>query len=336
MSNDDTLVSVVIPAYNAQATLDETLSSVRAQTHQTLEIIVVDDGSTDGTHALAERHAAADARIRVLHQANAGVAAARNAGWQHSRAEFIAFVDADDLWAPTKIERQLLALIAGGPRAGLAYCWTARLDASGRVTRCSGGIQHAGDILPEVLRSNFIGSGSNVMVRRQAALDVEGYDRRLRDAGAEGCEDWLFNSRVAETYRFTCVPEVLVGYRYLPDSMSANRQRMLRSYILACRQMIARRPEHAQTTLSGLQAYCAWLMREAIAMREPRQLWALWYLLWRENRALGLRVLWRDLLLDPVRWLRNGVHRLHRSRAGGVPFAGGIAPGRRFLETTQP
>jgi len=88
MSNDDTLVSVVIPAYNAQATLDETLSSVCAQTHQTLEIIVVDDGSTDGTHALAERHAAADARIRVLHQANAGVAAARNAGWQHSRAEF--------------------------------------------------------------------------------------------------------------------------------------------------------------------------------------------------------------------------------------------------------
>ena len=72
MSNDDTLVSVVIPAYNAQATLDETLSSVRAQTHQTLEIIVVDDGSTDGTHALAERHAAADARIRVVHQANAG------------------------------------------------------------------------------------------------------------------------------------------------------------------------------------------------------------------------------------------------------------------------
>jgi glycosyltransferase involved in cell wall biosynthesis len=211
MSNDDTLVSVVIPAYNAQATLDETLSSVRAQTHQTLEIIVVDDGSTDGTHALAERHAAADARIRVLHQANAGVAAARNAGWQHSRAEFIAFVDADDLWAPTKIERQLLALIAGGPRAGLAYCWTARLDASGRVTRCYGGIQHAGDVLPEILRSNFIGSGSNVMVRRQAALDVEGYDRRLRDAGAEGCEDWLFSSRVAETYRFTCVPEVLVG-----------------------------------------------------------------------------------------------------------------------------
>ena len=130
--------------------------------------------------------------------------------------------------------------------------------------------------------------------------------------------------------------EVLVGYRYLPDSMSANRQRMLRSYILACRQMIARRPEHAQSTLSGLQAYCAWLLRDAIARREPRQLWALWYLLWRENRALGLRVLWRDLLLDPVRWLRNGVHRLHRSRTGGVPFAGGIAPGRRFLETTQP
>ena len=104
------LVGVVVPAYNAAATLDETLRSVRAQTHRALEIIVVDDGSLDDTAAIARRHAAEDERVRVLCQANAGVAAARNAGWQSSRADLIAFIDADDLWAPTKIERQLQAL----------------------------------------------------------------------------------------------------------------------------------------------------------------------------------------------------------------------------------
>ncbi len=175
------------------------------------------------------------------------------------------------------------------------------------------------------------------MVRRQAVIDVEGFDSGCGPPAPRAARTGCFNSRVAETYRFTCVPEDLVGYRYLPDSMSANRQRMLRSHILMCRQMIAGARSTHRATLSGLQAYCAWLLREAIAMREPRQLWALWYLLWRENRAAWrLRVLWRDLLLDPVRWLRNGVHRLHRSRTGGAPFAGGIAPGRRFLGTTRP
>jgi glycosyltransferase involved in cell wall biosynthesis len=130
-----TLVGVVVPAYNAAGTLDETLRSVRAQTHRALEIIVVDDGSLDDTAAIAQRHAAEDERVLVLRQANAGVAAARNVGWQTSQADLIAFIDADDLWAPTKIERQLEALNEGGPQVGLVYCWTARIDTGGFETR---------------------------------------------------------------------------------------------------------------------------------------------------------------------------------------------------------
>lgn len=113
MSTSTCLVSVVIPAFNAEATIDETLCSVRSQSHERLEIIVVDDGSTDDTVAVAERHADRDPRITIIRQDNAGVAAARNAGWQAARAEFIAFIDADDLWAPGKIERQLQAMIDG-------------------------------------------------------------------------------------------------------------------------------------------------------------------------------------------------------------------------------
>lgn len=112
------LVSVVIPAYNAAATLDETLRSVRSQTHRALEIIVINDGSTDDTGAIARRHAAIDGRVQVANQDNAGLAAARNAGWRRARSELIAFLDADDLWAPTKIERQIDALRSGGSMSG--------------------------------------------------------------------------------------------------------------------------------------------------------------------------------------------------------------------------
>src|SRR4051812_29793927 len=108
------LVSAVIPAFNAERTINDTLRSVRSQTHRNLEIIVVDDGSTDRTRSIVEEHASRDSRVTLISQVNAGVAAARNVGWQSSHSEWIAFLDADDLWAPTKIEKQLEVMIAGG------------------------------------------------------------------------------------------------------------------------------------------------------------------------------------------------------------------------------
>jgi len=134
-SPTDVLVSVVIPAFDAEAWIDETIRSVRAQTHSALEIIIVDDGSRDATVELARRHAAADPRIRIIEQANAGVAAARNTGWRSASADLIAFVDADDLWAVTKIERQVEALARAGPEAGLAYCWYLSIDADSIIMR---------------------------------------------------------------------------------------------------------------------------------------------------------------------------------------------------------
>src|SRR5262245_57856494 len=104
-SGDDRrpVVSVVVPAFNAGATLDQTLRSVRAQTYTHLEVIVVDDGSKDATAEIALAHAKSDARIRLVRQANGGVASARNAGIREARAALVAPIDADDLWAPTKI-----------------------------------------------------------------------------------------------------------------------------------------------------------------------------------------------------------------------------------------
>ena len=131
------LVSVVVPAYNAGATIDATLDSVRAQSYRHLEILVVDDGSSDDTAARVERHAAADPRVRLLRQPNAGVAAARNLGLRAARGAYVAPIDADDLWHPHKVERQVRMLEHGPPALGMVYTWYAVIDAEGRVARCA-------------------------------------------------------------------------------------------------------------------------------------------------------------------------------------------------------
>ncbi|NEK55550.1 glycosyltransferase, partial [Rhizobium leguminosarum] len=104
------LVSVVIPAFNASRYIERTLRSAGRQTYRNLEIIVVNDGSTDDTAKVVEKMALADPRIRMLSTANRGVAAARNTGIQESTGRFVAFLDADDLWHQTKIEKQVNAL----------------------------------------------------------------------------------------------------------------------------------------------------------------------------------------------------------------------------------
>src|SRR5688500_7031207 len=100
-------VSVVMPAYNAEATIASAMASVRAQTYAGWELIVVDDGSTDRTAEIAAGAAATDKRIRVIRQRNQGVAAARNAAIEAATGRYLAFLDADDLWLPSKLERQL-------------------------------------------------------------------------------------------------------------------------------------------------------------------------------------------------------------------------------------
>jgi glycosyltransferase involved in cell wall biosynthesis len=323
----DQLVSVVIPAYNAAATLDETLCSVRAQTHSALEIIVVDDGSTDATRALAERHAAADPRVHVLHQANAGVAAARNAGWKHSRSEFIAFVDADDLWAPTKIERQVQALLQGGDQCGLVYCWMSRIDASGAVIRNHGETRHEGFVLDAILQSNIVGNGSAALLRRQALVDNGGFDSSLRAAGAEGCEDWLLYARVAATHDYALVADHLVGYRQLPSNMSSNRLRMLRSHVLMCEQMLALHPQRAAAIRRGLRNYGLWLLLEARPRASPWASAKLWWVVLHGSPRVAMKILLKEFPLHPIRRLRR---RLGRWRHGhAAPTV--AETGRRFL-----
>lgn len=263
----DDLVSVVIPSYNAERWLDATLQSVRSQTHRQLEIIVVDDGSTDMTAAIAQRHAAEDDRVRVIQRANGGLAAARNTGLAAASAEFIAPVDADDLWAPTKIEKQVLAMRRGGPKVALAYTWFAAIDAHGRRTGAVHAPTEEGYVLARMCRGNLVGNGSGALMRTEAVRACGGYDESLRARNAQGCEDLKLYYQLAEKWLVALVPESLTGYRQHATAMSADFAQMWRSYRFVADEMRAAHPELAQDVREGLSFYAVFLFWKAVGAR---------------------------------------------------------------------
>lgn len=286
-----TLVSVVIPAYNAATTIEVTLRTVLAQTHRNLEIIVVDDGSRDATADIVARFAADDPRVRLERQPNRGVAEARNNGWRQARSDLIAFVDADDTWTRDKIARQLAVMTAGGPRTGLVYSWYAMIDADDRVSWIGPGPKHQGDVFDTLLTDNFVGNGSSALVRRAALEAARGFEPALHHAGAQGCEDILFYLRVAAHYAFGVVEDYQIGYRQLPDAMSSNLPRMFRSWIMTLDEMRRDHPEKKALIRKGLKGYGRWVARRAVHKGRPRDLLRLAALAGSRSWALAFAML---------------------------------------------
>src|SRR5438270_8624569 len=140
------LTSVVIPAYNAERFLERTLRSALRQTYRNLEVIVVNDGSADKTRAIAEAVARTDDRVRIITVPNGGVAKARNIGIAEAHGEFVAFLDADDLWHPTKIELQLAAMSpeSGDYQPAAVYTFTRTIDTEDRVIGSGGRVVLSG------------------------------------------------------------------------------------------------------------------------------------------------------------------------------------------------
>jgi glycosyltransferase involved in cell wall biosynthesis len=239
MIDGSPLVSVVVPAFNATKTISETLRSISQQTYAALEIVVVDDGSTDETADIARRYGETDSRVRVVAKPNGGVASARNAGIYATKGAYVAFIDADDLWHPTKIDKQLKVLLAGGPDMALVYAPFRQIDADGRVLASPHKYGVNGWVIHRHFYSNFVGNGSALLVRRSVLKEFGGFDSCLLQQGAEGCEDLLLQLRIAAHYRFGEVSEYLVGYRRLPDNMSSNTDQMIRSGILAVNKALS-------------------------------------------------------------------------------------------------
>ncbi len=238
------LVSVIVPAYNAERYIERTLRSALDQTYRELEVIVVDDGSTDDTAAVVEAVKATDKRVQLIRQENAGVAAARNAAIAAASGRYVAPLDADDLWCPTKIASQVRRMENAGPDAGMVYCWWVAIDANGRELYGAASWSAEGDLYEALAYVNFIGNASIPLFRRSCLDAVGWYDSTFLAHDAQGCEDWDLTLRVAARYRTISVPEYLVGYRQSTTSMSSNVVSMGRAFeLIVDRAPRVRRPQ---------------------------------------------------------------------------------------------
>jgi glycosyltransferase involved in cell wall biosynthesis len=250
------LISVIVPAYNAEATLLETIDSVRHQTLTDFELIVIDDGSTDQTAARVR--SVRDARARIITCTNRGLAASRNRGIEWSTGQYISFIDADDMWTPDKLEHQLDAL-RRRPDAALAYSWTAFVDEDGRFLFAKEPSRFEGDVYADLLRySNFVASGSNILVRRDCAIAVGGFDATL-----EAAHDWDFCLRIAARWPFAVVPRYQIFYRISESAMSANAVRAEQNCLRLCEKAFGqsgRLSSQARSqSLSNVKQYAAFL-----------------------------------------------------------------------------
>lgn len=242
MSANDPAVTAIVPAYNMARYVGRTLLSAAGQTYANLDIIVVDDGSTDETPQIVERLSCDHPRIRLVSTANAGVAAARNLGLELSGGDYVAFLDADDLWHPRKIERQVAALARHGHDGDWAGCytWYRFMDEEDQVLGDGHTWQLRGSFFHEQLLSNPFGNGSNLLVRREAALAAGGFNPEYAAAGIGGCEDQEFQLSLLRRHKIEVVPEFLVGYRIHPQQMSSDVIRMRLGHLAVVENAVER------------------------------------------------------------------------------------------------
>lgn len=226
------LISVIIPAYNAADTIAAAISSALAQTYRPLEILVVDDGSTDKTSQVADSFGD---QIRFLSQANAGPAAARNLGLRESRGELIAFLDADDRWHPDKLALQWQILLQQ-PSVGLVHTEVSHFDLQSEVPwRVEVGRRNfVGNCTALLLQENRI-LNSSVVLRREYLDQTGFFDERFK--GVEDYDLWL---RLSGCCEFAYLDEPLVWYRHHVGSLSSYSTAMRAGELEVVQSAIAR------------------------------------------------------------------------------------------------
>jgi glycosyltransferase involved in cell wall biosynthesis len=212
------LVSAVVPAYNAARTLRAAVESILLQTVGDIEVIVVDDGSGDDTAGVAR--AIGDPRVRLVSQANGGASAARNAGIRSARGRYVAFLDADDLWLPEKLERQLAAL-RRHPDVHAVHCGATYVDDDLRVLSVRPCRRWRDALLDVLLFENLPAFPSSVLVRRDKL------EERAFDSSLALLEDWDLAIYAARHWNLQPVEDALTLYRVHP----ANRSRDVEKHL---------------------------------------------------------------------------------------------------------
>jgi glycosyltransferase involved in cell wall biosynthesis len=298
------LASVIIPVYNAEKYIAATLQSALDQTYENFELLIVDDGSPDRSIEICRQFT--DPRIKIIHQENRGVAAARNHGIRSAQGEYIAFLDADDLWLSTKLEKHINHL-ESSRLVGISYSYSTLIDANG-IPLSLYQLPPTQNITPvNFLLRDPIGSGSNLVARR-AVLDAIKFpvqingvttqcyfdeDRQLNPS--EDTECWLRMS-IKSDLKFEGIPEVLIQYRLHSGSFSHQFEKKTASWEKLLKKARSYAPELMADKESAARAY----QFTAIARRAINQ-GAGSVALKLSYRALS--AYWRILLEEPIRTL---------------------------------
>ena len=250
-------VSVIIPTYNSSRTICETLQSVFSQTYSDFEILLINDGSTDNLMEVLKCFQ--DSRLQILNYENGGLSVARNRGIDCASGEYLIFLDADDLWSPDKLESHVNALDNAqktNPKASVVYSWSYFLDNETNISYINYPSHCEGSVLPEILETNFVTSGSNPMITRQAIESV-GYF----NSDFQGASDWEYWIRLAQQWDYILIPERQVFYRQSPTSMSSNVLKMEQDQLRVVDAIFPSLPSNLQSiksvALSNIYFYSA-------------------------------------------------------------------------------
>ncbi|WP_008317316.1 glycosyltransferase family 2 protein [Leptolyngbya sp. PCC 6406] len=291
-------ISVIIPTFNAEKTIVETVHSVLSQTFSDFEILVINDGSTDGTLEVLSH--IQDPRLAVFTFPNGGVAVSRNRGIQKSSGRFLTFLDSDDLWTPEKLTEQW-ATLNNHPEAAVAYSWNDYIDETGKFLHHGWHPNFTGDVYEALFQRCFIENGSNIMVRRDAVEIVGEFDPTVVPA-----EDWDFYLRLAEKYPFVCVPKVHVLYRMVANSLSNRVLRMERSGVSVLKKALKQTPDRVGVLRqSSFEDFYSYLFYRAFQQASTRQHW-----------FITLQVFTRGVFQSPHMWNLVAKRRILRAING--------------------
>ena len=304
---DKVLCSVVIPCYNAEKTIIETLESVLQQDYLGFDVIVIDDGSTDNTALkvwdFKERLNDAGIKLQLISQKNAGVSVARNRGVQESTSPYIAFLDADDRWAKDKLTHHLQHLEAN-PEIAISFARCRVVDKNGKTTQHVSSLPMNRQQLSSVFSENPTTTTSNLVVRRSVFNQVGGFNETMSFA-----EDQEFIVRVISQtdFQVTGIDKVLVDYLTSEDGLSSELSNMYQGWLKMVAAVKAYEPEFVEQHFKQAEAqYCRYLARRNLRLgADPRLGW--------QFSKQAIRADWREMLRQPKRTVP--VHALNFLRA---------------------
>lgn len=274
------LVSVIMPVYNTEKYVQSAIDSVLAQTFEDFELLIIDDAGTDASIALCRAYT--DARIRIVSQANRGLAGARNTGIREARGQFIALLDSDDLWETEKLERHVQHLWTS-PQVGISYAASSMIDDDGNFLRITQRPKLKNVTARDVFLRNPVGNGSAPVIRKavfddiafvnQARNELDYFDDSFRQS--EDIECWCRMALITH-WKFEGITGALTRYRINEGGLSANVVRQFETWSRVKARVAELNPDFADRWSAHAEAYQKrYLARRCFRMGEGALAWSL-------------------------------------------------------------